>query len=75
MSNDLSIVDASKRACEIAQFACEEEQPMPTEGINPELIADACHERAEDATARRCWRECAIAYRMECWYLRKALGE
>lgn len=83
-ADGLSVADGSlplnelgecKLAYEIAAHACEERQPMPTEGISPRLIAEACEERGEDAAARKSWNECAAAHRMACWYFRKALDE
>lgn len=59
----------------IASHACEEQQPMPSEGVNSRLIAEACETIGEGYAARRRWFDCSTAHRMACWYWRKAIDE
>lgn len=66
------LVDCSK-AHQIAQLACDEQQPMPSEGVNDRLIAEACETIGEEAAGQKRWFDCATARRMACWYWRKSI--
>jgi hypothetical protein len=57
----------------IAIHACDEQQPMPSDGLNQRCIAEFCEEIGEQYALTKRWRECATAHRMACWYFRKAL--
>lgn len=63
------------KAREIAVLACEEGQPMPTEGVTPQLIAEVCEQIGEDRAKDKRWHDCANAHRMACWYYRKQLDQ
>lgn len=62
-------------AVALAELACEEQQPMPLDGCNPRLVAEACETIGEGHKRSRRWFDCAIAHRMACWYYRKVLDE
>jgi len=55
------------KAMDIAAFACEEGQPMPTEGVTPRLIPEACERIGEERAKVNRWHDCANAHRMACW--------
>ena len=56
----------------IATAACQEGQPLPLVGCDATTVADFCEGIAQGHEAERRWRKCATAYRMACWYHRKA---
>ena len=64
-----------RKANEIAETACEERQPIPSEGVSNRLIAEACERIGEAEAKIKAWCACAHAHRMACWYYRKALAE
>jgi hypothetical protein len=64
-----------EKAAKIAFEACSEMQPMPTEGVSPLLIAEACESIGDKWAKEKFWRMAFHAHRMACWYYRKQLDQ
>lgn len=62
-------------AVALAQLACDEGQPMPLDGCDPRIVAEACETIGEGHANARHWNASANAHRMACWYYRKTLDQ